>query len=789
MSKFTPGRQRSIIILLWVLFGAVIVGLGFFFVLVYNGVVGYMPPVEDLKNPTDRFASVVYSADGKELGRYFRNTGNRVYADLDEISDHVIDALIATEDSRFRDHSGIDGRALTRVLFKTLLLQQKNAGGGSTITQQLAKQLYSPESSGFLSRALQKPIEWMIAVKLERFYSKDEIIKLYLNQFDFLYNAVGIKSAAWVYFGKKPSELSIEEAATLVGMVKNPSYYNPVRQPERTRERRNTVLEQMYKADMITADQLAELQAKPLTLSFHKVDHKEGPAPYFREELRRMLRAKKPVKSDYPSWDKDRYVADSIAWQTDPLYGWIEKNPKPDGSHYDLYTDGLKIYTTIDSRMQQYAEDAVVGHLSSTLQPAFFKEKKGTKYAPYTTNRNEASESTVRSLIARAMKQTDRYRNGKKAGLSDSEIEESFRRPVDMKVFTYASGLVDTTMTPLDSLLYHKSFLRAGFMSMDPVTGQVKAYVGGPNFASFQYDMVSTGRRQIGSTVKPFLYTYAMEEGFTPCDEFSNTQPVLYDENGNMWTPRNSGSARVGEMVSLHWALTNSNNWISARLIAELSPSELVRTMHNFGITSHLDPVMSLCLGPADVSVKEMVTAYTAFANKGMRSDPLFVTAIADAQGNIISEFAPRQTEVISEKAWYKMLSMLQNVVDGGTGNRIRRAPFNITAPTGGKTGTTNDNSDGWFMAFTPSLVSGTWVGGDERYIHFNGMALGQGASMALPIYGRFMSKVYADPTLPYSQSERFPSPTFDLCEKEYYGVAIDPDSEADEASIEGVFD
>ncbi len=789
MSKFTPGHQRSIIILLWVLFGAVIVGLGFFFVLVYNGVVGYMPPVEDLKNPTDRFASVVYSADGKELGRYFRNTGNRVYADLDEISDHVIDALIATEDSRFRDHSGIDGRALTRVLFKTLLLQQKNAGGGSTITQQLAKQLYSPESSGFLSRALQKPIEWMIAVKLERFYSKDEIIKLYLNQFDFLYNAVGIKSAAWVYFGKKPSELSIEEAATLVGMVKNPSYYNPVRQPERTRERRNTVLEQMYKADMITADQLAELQAKPLTLSFHKVDHKEGPAPYFREELRRMLRAKKPVKSDYPSWDKDRYVADSIAWQTDPLYGWIEKNPKPDGSHYDLYTDGLKIYTTIDSRMQQYAEDAVVGHLSSTLQPAFFKEKKGTKYAPYTTNRNEASESTVRSLIARAMKQTDRYRNGKKAGLSDSEIEESFRRPVDMKVFTYASGLVDTTMTPLDSLLYHKSFLRAGFMSMDPVTGQVKAYVGGPNFASFQYDMVSTGRRQIGSTVKPFLYTYAMEEGFTPCDEFSNTQPVLYDENGNMWTPRNSGSARVGEMVSLHWALTNSNNWISARLIAELSPSELVRTMHNFGITSHLDPVMSLCLGPADVSVKEMVTAYTAFANKGMRSDPLFVTAIADAQGNIISEFAPRQTEVISEKAWYKMLSMLQNVVDGGTGNRIRRAPFNITAPTGGKTGTTNDNSDGWFMAFTPSLVSGTWVGGDERYIHFNGMALGQGASMALPIYGRFMSKVYADPTLPYSQSERFPSPTFDLCEKEYYGVAIDPDSEADEASIEGVFD
>lgn len=790
MSQKMSARQRTLIASLWIIFAAAVAAAGVFFFLVYNGAIGYMPAVEDLKNPSDRFASVVYSADGKELGRYFRNTGNRVYADLDEISDNVINALIATEDSRFREHSGIDGRALSRVLFKTLILQQRNSGGGSTITQQLAKQLYSPESSGFFSRALQKPIEWMIAVKLERFYSKDEIIKMYLNQFDFLYNAVGIKSAAWVYFGKSPADLTVDEAATLIGMVKNPSYYNPVRHPERTKERRNTVLEQMRKADMLTDAELTEYQAKPLTLSFHKVDHKEGPAPYFREELRRMLRAQKPQKSDYREWEADRYTADSIAWFTDPLYGWIEKNPKPDGTKWDLYADGLKIYTTIDSRMQQYAEEAVTEHLSKTLQPAFFREKKGTKYAPYTTNRQEASESTIRSLIARAMKNTDRYRNMKKAGLSDAEIEKSFREPVDMKVFSYSQGLTDTVMTPMDSLMYHKSFLRAGFMSMDPVTGQVKAYVGGPNFAAFQYDMVSTGRRQIGSTVKPFLYTYAMEEGFTPCDEFSNTQPVLYDEAGNMWTPRNSGSARVGEMVTLHWALTNSNNWISARLIAELSPSELVRTMHNFGITGHLDPVMSLCLGPADVSVKEMVTAYTAFANKGMRSDPLFVTAIADSQGNIISEFAPRQTEVISEKAWFKMLSMLRSVIDAGTGNRIRRAPFNITAPTGGKTGTTNDNSDGWFMAFTPSLVSGTWVGGDERYIHFNGMALGQGASMALPIYGRFMSKVYADPTLPYRQDEDFPYPTFDLCEREFIGVAADdPDRQADEASIEGVFD
>ena len=789
MAQLTSG-QKKVIRTIWVIFGALVVVSALFFYLIYNGVVGYMPPVEDLKNPNDRFASVLYTSDGEELGRYFRGTGNRVYADIDEISENVVNALIATEDSRFMDHSGIDVQALGRVLFKRVLLGQKNAGGGSTLTQQLAKQLYSPESDGLISRALQKPIEWMIAVKLERFYSKDEILKMYLNQFDFLYNAVGIKSAAFVYFGKEAKDLNVEEAAMLVGMVKNPSYYNPVRHPERTLGRRNVVIDQMAKAGKITEAEADSLKNLPMNLNFHRVDHKEGPAPYFREELRRMLRAKKPTKSAYKSWETDQYVSDSIAWATNPLYGWIEKNPKPDGSKYDIYSDGLKIYTTIDSRMQRYAEEAVKEHMSQTLQPAFFREKRGTKYAPYSTDRNEISESTVKTLIARAMKQTDRYRAMHKAGISDADIEAAFKTKTDMKVFTYR-GVVDTVMTPLDSLLYHKSFLRAGFMAMDPMTGQVKAYVGGPDFAHFQYDMVSTGRRQIGSTVKPFLYTYAMEEGFTPCDEMSNTQPVLYDETGKMWAPRNSSSARVGEMVDLRWALTNSNNWISARLISALSPAELVRTMHNFGITSHLDPVMSLCLGPADVSVKEMVTAYTAFANKGMRTDPLIVTAITDASGNVISEFSPRSTEVISEKAYYKMLSMLQGVVDYGTGNRIRRPPYNITAPTGGKTGTTNSNSDGWFMAFTPDLVAGTWVGGEERYIHFNGMAMGQGASMALPIYGKFMSKVYADKSLPYSQNSSFDFPGgIDLCEGGgLYTGDEDPDSTAEDASIEGVFD
>ena len=781
-------NKRKIINALWITFGVGVILIITILVLAYNGAIGYMPPVEELKNPNDRFASVIYSADGEELGRYFRNTGNRVYADYDEISSHVVDALISTEDSRFEDHSGIDVRALARVAFKTFLMGQRNSGGGSTITQQLAKQLYSPESNGIASRIIQKPIEWMIAVKLERFYSKDEILKMYLNQFDFLYNAVGIKSAANVYFGKQSEDLTIEEAATLVGMVKNPAHYNPVRHPERTRLRRNVVLEQMYKNDKITKEELDSLKELPLVLDFHRVDHKEGPAPYFREELRRMLKAKRPNKSDYREWEKQQYVDDSIAWATNPLYGWIEKNPKPDGSKYDIYEDGLKIYTTIDSRMQRYAEEAVNDHMSKTLQPAFFKEKRNTNFAPYSTNRQEVSLKQIQQLINFAIKNSDRYRTMKRAGHTEAEIQKAFDTRTEMKVFSY-SGEIDTIMTPRDSILYTKHFLRTGFMAMNPVTGHVKAYVGGPDFTHFQYDMVSTGRRQIGSTGKPFLYTYAMEEGYTPCDEFLNEQPILTDESGREWAPRNTGSSRIGEMVTLRWALTNSNNWISARLMNELSPASLVRTMHNFGITSHLDPVLSLCLGTPDISLKEMVGAYSAFANNGMRVDPMFVTAIADSNGNIISEFTPRHTEVISEVAYWKILSMLLNVVDGGTGSRLRRPPYNLTAQTGGKTGTTNSNSDGWFMAFTPQIVAGAWVGGDEKFIHFNSGAIGQGASAALPIYGNFMKKVYADPTLPYSQDVRFTFPGIDLCEKEFYGASVDYDNDAEETSMEGVFD
>ena len=758
-------------------------------VMIYHGYIGYMPPVEGLLNPEDRFASRLFTSDGVEMGRFYQSRNNRVYADYSEISPNVINALIATEDERFMQHSGIDIMALSRVLFKTILLRQKNAGGGSTITQQLAKQLYSPESEGLMDRFIQKPVEWAIAVKLERYYTKEEIIKMYLNQFDFLNNAVGIKTAAHVYFNTTPDSLKIEQAAMLVGMAKNPSLYNPARADRKDAAvgRRNVVLQQMLKADLITEAECDSLCALPLEVKFTKVDHKDGIAPYFREAVRLMMQAKEPRRGDYPGWDQQRFVDDSIQWATNPLYGWVEKNPKPDGTKYNIYTDGLRIYTSIDSRMQKYAEEAVIDHLKNTLQPQFDREK-GSR-GPYTTNSAELGQLTPRKLIDRAIRQSERYRVLKNAGMSDAEIMEEFDKPVDMTVFSYDGGQVQKTMSPRDSVVYQKMFLRAGFMSMDPLTGQVKAYVGGPNFHFFQYDMAGVGRRQIGSTVKPFLYTYAFEEGFTPCDMFLNAQPSITLPTGEVWAPRNTGHARIGEMVDLYWALTNSNNWISARLMSELSPSTLARTMHTFGITNHLDPVVSLCLGPCDVSVREMVTAYTAFSNKGLRVDPIYVTKITDNNGNVISEFTPQYTEVMSQEAYFKMVNILQNVINSGTGSRLRRAPYNITAVMGGKTGTTNYNADGWFMGFTPNLVSGVWVGGDERYIHFNRMAQGQGAAMALPIYGLYMKKVYADKSLPYSQTLQFPEPPagFSPCYKESYGDA--PAAEAPVEAIDNAFE
>lgn len=765
MKKAERARHNAKIVKrMWMIFGGVATFVLLLFILIYNGIIGYMPEIDQLKNPTDKFASTIYAAGGEEMGRYYRSKGNRVYVDFDQLSPHLHDALVATEDARFEDHSGIDVKAIARAIVKRVIMGQKSAGGGSTITQQLAKQLYSPESSNIFERALQKPIEWVIAVKLERYYTKDEIIKMYFNQFDFLNNAVGIKTAAMVYFGKDPSQLNLQEAATLVGMCKNPSYYNPLRHAERTRERRNVVLDQMVKEGYLSAADGEAVKQTPLILNYHKVDHNDGLAPYFREELRRVMTAKKPDPKNYPSWNHQAYVDDSTAWEVNPLYGWCNKNTKADGSHYDIYSDGLKIYTTIDERMQGYAEKAVKQHMSKTLQPAFLRERGGTKN-PYTNNRAELSAAAKQALINNAIKRSERYRALKKQGMSESEIMSNFRQPVQMKLFSY-DGDYETTMTPYDSLLYTKSFLRCAMMSMDPVTGHVKAYVGGPDFRFFKYDMVSTGRRQIGSTVKPFVYSKAINDfGLTPCSMRPGGAPNIHWYN-ELWNPKG-----VGGTMTLKQALTHSTNsisagfmrgtrpnWIEERGYPVYSPSELAKWMHSFGITSYLDPVPSLSLGISEITVREMVAAYSAFANGGMRVEPIYVTRITDNKGNVVAEFNAQQTEIMSEDTYLKMLSMLMSVVDHGTGARLR-SQYGIKAEMGGKTGTTNFNSDGWFMGFTPELVTGVWVGGEERYIHFVSTAMGQGAEAALPILGLFMKSVYADSQLPYNQSTKFVFP------------------------------
>lgn len=750
---------KKVLIALWILFFVGVACCVLVFVAISKGWVGYMPPVEDLENPSYKFASQVISDDGETLGTYSYSKENRVYVGYNELSPNLVNALVATEDVRFRNHSGIDAIAVVRALVKRGLLMQTNAGGGSTITQQLSKQLYSPKAGSTMERLFQKPIEWVIAVKLERYYTKEEILTMYLNKFDFLNNAVGIKTAAHTYFNCDPADLKVEEAATLVGMCKNPSLYNPVRFNERSRSRRNVVLDQMRKAGYITRAECDSLQALPLELHYNRVDHKEGIATYFREYLRGVLTAKRPVKSEYRAWQQQQYYEDSLDWETNPLYGWCEKNQKADGSKYNLYTDGLKIYTTIDSRMQRYAEEAVTEHLKD-LQANFFREKRRSKTAPFT---NQLSEEQVKEIMDRAVRQSDRYRTMKAAGASDAEITEAFNTPQQMSVWSW-DGERDTVMTPLDSLRYYKYYLRAGFMSMDPRNGHVKAYVGGPNYYYFQYDMAMKGRRQIGSTVKPFVYTLAMENGFSPCDVAKHVSYTLIDENNRPWTPRNANNKKLGELVTLKWGLANSDNWITAYLMSKLSPYSLKRLIQSFGVRNQeIEPTVSLCLGPCEISVGEMVSAYTAFPNKGIRVAPMFVSRIEDNEGNVLATFAPVMEEVISAESAYKMLVMLRAVINEGTGGRVRRLGFK--ADMGGKTGTTNNNSDGWFMGFTPTLVSGCWVGGENRDIHFDTMQYGQGASMALPIWANYMNKVYADPSLGYDANDQFQFPEdYDPC-------------------------
>lgn len=769
---------RKVVKILWIFIALISLVCVFIFFSIAKGWIGYMPPVEDLENPNYKFATEVFSEDGKVLGTYSYSKENRVFVGYNDLSPNIINALIATEDVRFAEHSGIDAYALTRAVVKRGILMQKNAGGGSTITQQLSKQLYSPSADNVMERLFQKPIEWVIAVKLERYYTKEEILTMYLNKFDFLNNAVGIKTAAFTYFGCEPKDLKIEEAATLVGMCKNPSLYNPVRYNERSRGRRNVVLDQMRKAGYITEAERDSLQALPLKLKYNRVDHKEGLATYFREYLRSVLTAKKPDKANYRGWQMQKYYEDSLDWENNPLFGWCEKNTKKDGTKYNLYTDGLKIYTTLDSRMQQYAEDAVTEHLKE-LQGYFFKEKKGAKKAPYTFR---LTQEQVDEILGRAMRLSDRYRIMKKAGATEAEIKKAFDTPEEMSVFSW-EGEKDTIMTPMDSIRYYKFFLRAGFMSMDPRSGHVKAYVGGPNYHYFQYDMAMVGRRQVGSTIKPFLYTLAMENGFSPCDEVRHVEYTLIDENGKPWTPRNANKKLIGDMVTVKWGLANSDNWITAYLMSKLNPYNLKRLIHTFGVRNRdIVPSVSLCLGPCEISVGEMVSAYTAFPNKGIRVAPLFVTRIEDNDGNVLATFAPEMQEVISVSSAYKMLVMLRAVVNEGTGGRVRR--LGVKADMGGKTGTTNYNADGWFMGFTPSLVSGCWVGGEDRDIHFDTMLHGQGASMALPIWTKYMVKVLGDKSLGYDENETFQLPEgYDPCKDD---VNLEGDTHIEEP-IEGL--
>lgn len=752
--------RKTFVRILWGALCVIIVFLAVAFTSIWFGWIGYMPDLEDLQNPISRYASQVYSVDGKILGTYNINRENRVHVDYNGISPYLVKALVATEDERFYDHSGIDFIALTRAVVKRGILGQKSAGGGSTITQQLAKQLYSSTAKSKLERLLQKPIEWVIAVKLERFYTKEEIITMYLNYFDFLHNAVGIKTAADVYFDKDPKNLTLTESATLIGLCKNPSYFNPVRYPERCTERRNVVLGQMLKAGYLTNEEYQKAHDEPLALNFHRVDHKDGIATYFREFLRQYIMAKKPKIEDYPSWNHVQFAIDSLAWETDPLYGWCNKNFKKNGEPYNVYTDGLKIFTTIDSRMQRYAEEAVLQHVGKYLQPAFSKENRTKPNAPFT---NALTASEVRSILNRSIRQSERYRAMKEQGATESEIQKAFRTPVEMSVFTY-HGDVDTVMTPLDSIRYIKSFLRSGFVSMDPRNGAVKAYVGGVDFTHFTYDMATQGRRQVGSTIKPFLYALSMSNGMSPCDVAPNVQRSY----GN-WTPRNSSRSRYGQMVTLKWGLAQSNNWISAYLMSRINPQDFLRILRDFGINTYgVYPSIVLCLGPNEASVCEMVSAYTTFANHGIHCSPMFVSKIEDNDGNVIATFQPRMNEVISEESAYKMLEMLKAVMDGGTGSRMRYK-YKIECDMGGKTGTTNRNADAWFMGFTPSLVSGCWVGGEDRDIHFDSTRMGQGANMALPIWAYYMKKVFADRSLGYDPNEKFDIPEdFNPCVSEF---------------------
>jgi penicillin-binding protein 1A len=742
----------------WIVVTAPLALLLLLIALTATGLFGKLPTFEELENPKSNLATEVYSEDGQLLRSFF--VQNRSYTAYEDLSQNLVAALVATEDKRYYGHSGIDFVGLSRVAVKTVALGQSQ-GGGSTITQQLAKNLYETRDSVRRGGPLKYPRlvisklkEWITAVGLEYNYTKEEIIAMYLNTVFYGSNAYGIKSAAHTFFNKTPDELTLEEAAMLVGVVNAPTKYSPRSNPDNAMTRRNTVINRMAECGFITDAVRDSVKALPVVLDYHPISHDTGIGTYFGAMLQQYMTARRPRREGYSNaWD---YEAAARAWDEDPLYGWTLKNRKADGSEYNLYRDGLKIYTTINSAMQQYAEQALFEHLKTDLQPRMERQIER-----YHTVFRRVNKKEIEQIMTRAMRNSDRYRTMKQEGLSEEEIRKVFEQDsLPMQVFTY-NGERDTVMTPMDSLLHQKKIMRGAFMAMDPQTGHVKAYVGGPDFRYFKYDMVRQGKRQVGSTIKPFVYTFAIDHlGLTPCTPVPNLPVVIETYNQEPWSPKEaSGGAHVydGEEYPLEYGLQHSRNNFSAWIMKQArQPQAVADYIHKLGIRSYIDPVPSLCLGSADVSLFEMVGAYATYANAGVHTEPLFVTRIEDRQGNVLSTFTPKTTDAISEQTAYTMLGMLRKVVDGGTAQRIRWR-HNITGEIGGKTGTSQNNSDGWFLGVTPKLVAGGWVGAEDRSVNLASEA--DGARQALPIFGAFMNKVYADKTLGISMEDTFAVP------------------------------
>lgn len=743
--------------ILWALFIVPILIIILLFVLISQRKLGYLPTFDDLENPQNNLASEVFTEDNELLGKFYIE--NRTFAEFQDLSPDLIHALIATEDIRFSKHSGIDARGLARVFFRTILGGQ-NTGGGSTITQQLAKNLFDTREIKGSNRILRKLNlilikfkEWNTAVRLERYYTKNEILVMYLNTVSFGHEAYGIKSASRIFFDTTPDSLKIEQAAILVGALRAPTYYSPVLNPENSLRRRNVVLSQMEKYNFLTKEVADSIRQLPIELKYMVESHNAGYGTYFRTFLRTTMMSGKPVRENYYSYE--RYQEDSVKWETDPLYGWCNKNFKPDGTPYNLYRDGIKIYTAINFKMQQYAEEAVNTHLGGTLQKEFFANQKNNRKAPFS---DDLTRQDIDRIMDQALRRTDTYRILRANGVPKDSIKLIFNTPRKMRVFTWA-GERDTVMTPMDSLRYYKFFLQTGFMAMEPETGFVRAYVGGINSKYFMYDHVTQGKRQVGSTIKPFLYTLAMQEGDKPCDLVPNVAVTFVDRDST-WTPRNSGNFDMeGRMVTLKWGLAHSVNYISAALVKKYNPQAVIDIIRKMGVTSKIDAVPSVIYGTSDISLVEMVGAFNTFANKGVYVQPVFVSRIEDKNGNIISTFHPQQVEAISAKTAYLMVQLLKGVVDRGTASRLRWF-FNFTAEMGGKTGTTQNQSDGWYMGITPKLTAGVWVGAEDRSVHFDNLGQGSGGYMSLPIYGYFFQKVFADSSLHISQDDVFTAPT-----------------------------